>query len=124
MTTMEHVTENLKVAQEAHENSLATEDIAIINKVKKIFNERIKINCTACSYCMPCPVGINIPGCFATYNDYWSFDGSLVAKQRYAIMSKLGTPASKCVECGKCESHCPQSIEIRKELKNVKELFE
>ena len=73
---------------------------------------------------MPCPVGINIPGCFATYNDYWSFDGSLVAKQRYAIMSKLGTPASKCVECGKCESHCPQSIEIRKELKNVKELFE
>lgn len=51
------------------------------------------------------------------------YRGRMQVVQRYAIMSKLGTPASKCVECGKCESHCPQSIEIRKELKNVKELF-
>ena len=29
----------------------------------------------------------------------------------------------KCVECGKCEGHCPQGIKIRQELKNVKALF-
>jgi len=73
---------------------------------------------------MPCPAGINIPGCFSTYNDYWVFGGTPEPKQRYEIFSKLAAPASKCVECGKCESHCPQGIGIRQELKNVKELFE
>ncbi len=124
MTTMDQVTENIKVAQEAHENSLTIKEIELIDDVKTIFTERIKVNCTACGYCMPCPVSINIPGCFSAYNDYWVFDSTPAAKQRYGIWSKLAAPASKCVECGKCESHCPQGIEIRKELKNVKELFE
>jgi Predicted oxidoreductases of the aldo/keto reductase family len=73
---------------------------------------------------MPCPEGINIPTCFATYNDHWVFDGTPAARQRYEILSKIAAPASKCIECGRCESHCPQEIAIRKELKNVKELFE
>lgn len=124
MTTMDQVVENIKVAREAQANSLTAKEIAIIGEVKRIFTERIRVNCTACSYCMPCPVGINIPGCFATYNDHWVFDGTPAAKERYAIWSKIATPASKCVECGKCESHCPQGIAIRKELKDVAALFE
>ena len=124
MTTMDQVVENIKVAREAQANSLTAKEVAIIDEVKRIFTERIRVNCTACSYCMPCPVGINIPGCFATYNDHWVFDGTPAAKERYAIWSKIATPASKCVECGKCESHCPQSIAIRKELKDVAALFE
>jgi hypothetical protein len=121
---MDHVVENIKVAQEAQVNSLTAKEIAILEEVKKFFKEKIKVNCTACSYCMPCPVGINIPTCFATYNDYWVFDGALETKQRYGILSKIAAPASKCEECGKCESHCPQGIAIREELKNVKQLFE
>jgi predicted aldo/keto reductase-like oxidoreductase len=124
MTIMDHVVENLKVAQEAQANSLTVKEMAIIDAIKKIFKEKIKVNCTACSYCMPCPSGINIPGCFSTYNDYWVFDATPAAKQRYEIWSKIAAPASKCVECGKCESHCPQGIAIRTELKKVKELLE
>jgi hypothetical protein len=124
MTTMDQVTENIKVAQEAQANSLTAKELEIIDEIKKLFKERIKVNCTACAYCMPCPAGINIPGCFSTYNDYWVFDATPAAKQRYEIYSKLASPASKCVECGKCESHCPQGIAIHKELKNVRELFE
>lgn len=124
MTTMEQVVENIKIAGEALPNSLTTKELAIVEEVKEIFNDRIKVKCTACSYCMPCPVGINIPGFFATYNDHWVFDGTPAAKERYAIWLKRATPASKCVECGKCESHCPQAIEIRKELKDVAALFE
>jgi predicted aldo/keto reductase-like oxidoreductase len=124
MTTMDQVTENIKVAQEAEANSLTTKEVKIIDAVKKLFAERIKVNCTGCSYCMPCPAGINIPGCFSTYNDHWVFDATPAAKKTYEIRSKLSSPASKCVECGKCESHCPQGIPIREELKNVKELFE
>lgn len=124
MSTMDHVTENLKVAQAAQANSLTAKELAIIDAVKNLFKERIKVNCTACAYCMPCPAGINIPGCFSTYNDYWVFDASPAAKERYQIWSKISAPASKCAECGKCEAHCPQGIAIREELKQVKDLFE
>jgi predicted aldo/keto reductase-like oxidoreductase len=125
MTTMNHVVENLKVAEQAQANSLTAKEMEIIHAIKKIFKTKIKVNCTGCSYCMPCPSGINIPACFSTYNDYWVFDGTPSAKQIYTITTMLGAaPASKCVECGQCESHCPQHIAIRSELKNVKELFE
>lgn len=124
MTTMDQVTENIKVAQEAEANSLTWKELQIIEQIKNLFEQRIKVNCTGCSYCMPCPAGINIPGCFSTYNDHWVFDATPAAKKMYEIRSKLSAPASKCVECGKCESHCPQGIPIREELKNVKELFE
>jgi predicted aldo/keto reductase-like oxidoreductase len=124
MTTMDQVTENIKVAQEAEANSLTAKELEIIDEVKNLFEQRIRVNCTGCSYCMPCPAGINIPGCFSNYNDHWVFDATPAAKKMYEIRSKLSAPASKCVECGKCESHCPQGIPIREELKNVKELFE
>ncbi len=124
MSTMEQVTENIQVAQAAQPSSLTAKELALIDDVKRIFTERIRVNCTACSYCMPCPAGINIPGCFATYNDHWVFDATPAAKQRYGMLSRTTSPASKCVECGKCESHCPQGIAIRDELKNVRELFE
>lgn len=124
MTTMEQVVENIRVAQDAQANSLTAKETAMIDEIKGIFKARIKLNCTACEYCMPCPEGINIPGCFSIYNDYWAFDATPEAKQRYLIWAKLAAPASKCVECGQCESHCPQGIAIRQELKKVKELFE
>ncbi len=124
MTAMNQVTENLAVAGEARANSLTPKELELIDAVKRLFQERIKVNCTACSYCMPCPAGVNIPTCFATYNDYWIFDESPEVKQRYGFLSKLGAPASGCVECGQCESHCPQGIAIRDELKRVRDLFE
>lgn len=124
MTTMDHVTENIRIAQEAQANSLTAKEVAIVEEVEKIFKGKIKVNCTGCAYCMPCPAGISIPVCFSAYNDHWVFDGSPQARYAYQVRSKMWAPASKCQECGKCEDHCPQGIEIRKELKKVKELFE
>jgi uncharacterized protein len=71
---------------------------------------------------MPCPAGVNIPGCFSCYNDkYLMQDKS--ARMRYfqtlGALSAKSAVASQCKECGKCESHCPQKIAIRKELKTV-----
>ncbi len=125
MTTMEQVEENLKIAEQAEAHSLTVKELELIAQVKKFFQERIKVNCTACSYCMPCPVGINIPTCFANYNDCYVFDAKEATTKRYqGVISKMAAPASKCVECGHCENHCPQGIAIRQELKRVKELFE
>ena len=119
MNTMEQVIENLKVADVALENSMTEKELSIVEGAKNIFKSRIKVNCTACSYCMPCPVGVNIPSCFSLYNNYHVF-----GKEENYKMLQPKQKASNCVECGKCETHCPQGISIRQELKNVKAVFE
>ena len=34
------------------------------------------------------------------------------------------TGAANCIECGRCERHCPQHIPIRQELKNARKTLE
>lgn len=122
MSDENQVAENIKIAGDARENSLTENELEVFNRVKKIMNEKIKVPCTACAYCMPCPHGVNIPGCFASYNEKYLLDDKMY-KIKYAqtlgAMSSTPAYASQCKECGKCELHCPQKIEIRKELKNV-----
>lgn len=75
---------------------------------------------------MPCPKKVDIPGVFAAYNKC-STDSKSKAFQEYVmctLLRKDSTSAGNCVECGKCEQHCPQKIEIRKELKNAKKELE
>lgn len=119
MNAMEQIDENIKIAADSKENSLTEKEIATINEAKNTFKARIKVNCTACSYCMPCPAGVNIPGCFSLYNNYHVFG----REDNYRMLQPK-QKASSCVECGKCETHCPQGLQIRKELKNVAALFE
>ena len=124
MTTMEQLEENLRSAEKGDAFSLTQEELAATAKVKEIFQSLMRVNCTSCGYCMPCPAGINIPMCFSTYNNHWLFDAPPSAKAQYMNWSKLAAPASACIKCGKCEGHCPQSIAIRAELEKVTELFE
>ena len=119
MTTLDQVIENLNTANEA-EVSLTAKDIEVIDQAKAIFKEKIKINCTACGYCMPCPVGVDIPTCFSMYNNHHMFG----KEEAYNIRLAPKQKASNCEECGRCETHCPQGILIREELKNVKAVFE
>lgn len=127
MSMMEHVVENVNIAKEAEPNSLTEKELATIEEVKDIFNNRVKVPCTGCAYCMPCPAGVNIPKVFTIYNDYFLIDseaGRKRTKFRYGFWSKEDEHASNCVDCGKCEEHCPQSIQIRDQLKDVTALFE
>jgi len=119
MNTMDQVTENLKSASEAEANSLTTQEVDAIDQVKAIYKDRIKVNCTGCGYCMPCPEGVNIPGCFAMYNNYHMFG----SEEGYHRFLSAQQKASSCVECGLCETHCPQGISIREELKEVTAVF-
>lgn len=109
------------------ENSLTDAELAVFDTVKAVMQEKTKIPCTGCGYCMPCPHGVNIPGCFAAYNaKYLLEDKNSRFKyiQTLGALSKQPAYASMCKECGKCEKHCPQHIEIRKELKQVKKEME
>lgn len=126
MNTMDQLKENVKIAEEARPNSLTDAELDIINQAKSIFKNKLKINCTSCGYCLPCPSGVNIPENFAKYNDYFLF-GSLETKDAYQFnydVSLLDDErASTCIECGICEEQCTQDIPIIKELKKVKELY-
>ena len=120
MNSMEQVVENISIANNAHVNAFTDNEKEVIEQVKNIFRQRIKVNCTGCGYCMPCPSGVNIPGCFTYYNNYHMFG----REELYQRMLQPEQMASNCIECGECETHCPQSIAIREELKKVRTIFE
>jgi predicted aldo/keto reductase-like oxidoreductase len=119
--------DNIRVAGDAKPNSLSAEELDVFDQVKAELQEKTKIPCTGCGYCMPCPAGVNIPGCFSAYNDKYLMEDKS-ARMRYwqsmGIISVKPANASQCKDCGKCESHCPQNIAIRKELKTVSHEYE
>jgi uncharacterized protein len=120
MNSMEQVVENIKIAQNAEVNSFTEKENEVIEQAKNVFKQRVKVNCTGCGYCMPCSSGVNIPGCFTFYNNYHMFG----QEEMYLRLLQPGQRASNCIECGECETHCPQSIAIREELKGVRAIFE
>lgn len=127
MSDEQQLAENVRVASEAKANSMTEAEARVFDRVKKVLLEKTKIPCTACGYCMPCPAGVNIPGCFSAYNDKYLLGGKRIRlkyMQTLGTLSKHPAYASLCKECGKCESHCPQNIEIRKQLKTVKKEME
>ena len=126
MNSLDMVKENLATAQVAHPGSLTPEDRAVYAKVVAAINENIKVGCTGCRYCMPCPKGVDIPGTFAAYNRMAS-DGYWKALTEYFMITgvrKDYTGPGNCIGCGKCEQHCPQHLPIRQELKNARKALE
>lgn len=127
MNSMDQVEENLKIANEAHPNMLTDQELNITKKAKSIFEKKVKVNCTNCGYCLPCPSGVNIPENFAKYNDYSLFGSSEMMdlyKFNYHTFVPEQEQAKVCRECGICEEHCPQGINIIDQLKEVKEFYE
>lgn len=119
MGQMKEVQENVRTAETALPNSLTEQELEMFEKVKEAYRRRLKVDCTQCEYCMPCPQGIRIPGIFEAYNDA-SMYGTLEDFPRgYERMKEhLGDPAA-CVECGNCEQACPQGLPIRGHLKEI-----
>ena len=125
MNVDEHIQENIKVASETSAGSMNEEEKQVIDDVKKIYRELMKVPCTGCNYCMPCPAGVDIPQTFTDYNNKYFF-GSMLARFSYIGRSigmmgtgTVNTGADRCTQCGMCEKHCPQQIAIREELKNA-----
>lgn len=122
MSDKAQLEENIRIACDARANALSQSEMAVFSRVKAVLLAKTKVPCTGCGYCMPCPHGVDIPECFSYYNEKYLMNDRM-AKFRYLRnlggMSVKPSNASRCVACGKCESHCPQSIEIIKELKKV-----
>lgn len=127
MNTIEQVQENLKIASETDPHMLTENELNTIKQARSIFKNKVKVNCTNCGYCLPCPTGVNIPENFTRYNDYFLF-GNAEMKDFYKFNYNAFVPeheqAAVCIECGVCEEHCPQNIKIIQELEKVKKFYE
>jgi predicted aldo/keto reductase-like oxidoreductase len=118
MSSLDQVRDNILTAEKGEANSLSTKEIALLAQAREVYRSMLKVDCTGCAYCMPCPAGVNIPSNFAMYNDVLVFNdptGIMVYNGFLAPEQK----ASSCTECGQCEEKCPQDIQIREELKKV-----
>lgn len=136
MTYMEHVKDNI-LSYAPLEPITEEENDFLLNHVAKELENLASIPCTGCKYCMPCPYGIDIPSIFSHYNKCKN-EGTLPVnkeneeyrrlRRNYLIGVDRSVPklrqASHCIGCGQCVSHCPQKINIPRELHNIDNFIE
>ena len=121
MNSMEMLDENIRIANSVVTNGMTEEDFKFYEEIKETILKTEKVGCTGCRYCMPCPKGVDIPGTFACYNLMYSankFEGRFEYARNVGAREVPGF-VTLCVECGKCETHCPQNIPIRAKLKEA-----
>ena len=126
MNDVSQVEENARVASESQPGALTDAELDAYRDALAALLASVRVNCTGCNYCQPCPRGVNIPTCFANYNASYT-DGYINALREYVMCTTLRKDranAGLCVKCGQCEKRCPQGIAIRDELDKVKRRFE
>ncbi|THB75644.1 MAG: aldo/keto reductase [Desulfobacteraceae bacterium] len=118
-----HIAENIELARTCLPNAFTDQESLLVDEAAGEFRRVMKVGCTACQYCMPCPAGVNIPSAFDCYNSKHAFkDRSarmMYLFQNGGLVTEKPTLASQCVNCGKCLEKCPQSLAIPDLLEEV-----
>ena len=123
-----HINQNLALADKALPNSFSEKENQLVDEAAAEFRTVMKVGCTGCQYCMPCPAGVNIPGCFEMYNSRHVFKDKM-AKMMYlffngGVVTDKPSLASMCVQCEQCLEKCPQHLPIPDLLNDVQEDME
>lgn len=116
MSNYQQVMDNLETF--AKFQPISKEEEQLIEQVADTIKKRVKNGCTGCEYCMPCPFGVDIPRNFSIWNELAMYGNKERAQQRYQ-MTAQEKRADQCKQCGKCETVCPQGLQIRKDLKQA-----
>ena len=121
MNSLDMVEENCRVASETEAGEFGSEEEAFFAELRRIINEKMKVGCTGCGYCLPCPRGVDIPDIFRCYNELYTENRFAGWKEYVQVIGFRREPgfASQCVGCGKCKQHCPQGIDIPTQLKKA-----
>lgn len=124
MSSMEQLDENIRILSEAESNSLTETEHIIIERVADEYNNLIQYSCTGCKYCMPCPVGIDIPDIIGRYNDWFVFEGNQKIQRDFNDWVSPKRRPSVCESCKACEDHCPQHLPVSEIMEKAKAVFE
>ena len=118
MTFDEHIEENVKTYSPLRK--CTEREFAALERAAEAYLSCNTIPCTSCNYCMPCPYGLDIPALLAFRNAFLAKDGPRDAKKLLKAYAKAVPEelrrADHCTGCGRCSPHCPQSIDIPKEI--------
>ena len=118
MTFEEHIEENIKTFSPLR--TCTEKELEALERAAEAYLACNSIPCTACAYCMPCPYGLDIPALLAFRNQYLAKEAGRNAKElvkayESAVPEALRR-ADHCTGCGRCSPHCPQMIDIPKEI--------
>ncbi|NLC13072.1 MAG: aldo/keto reductase [Chloroflexi bacterium] len=119
MSTFEQVEQNLASANHSGVGSLSEDEVSTIEKVRDAWQGLAPVACTHCEYCLPCPSGVLIPQIFAIYNTAKMYDQQERGQNMYQNQIPVDSQADACIECGTCESLCPQNLTIIDYLKDA-----
>jgi predicted aldo/keto reductase-like oxidoreductase len=122
MNTFAQVEENVRIFSDVDANILTDAERAIIDRVADAYNKLMPYACTACKYCMPCPVEIDIPGLIALRNEATMFESE--EKVSFSIRNFVRPLPSACVACRQCEEKCPQHLRVADIMAESAAMFE
>ena len=120
-----HIDENIALAEQGCPGVLDSKELELVAEAGQTYRQLMKVGCTGCGYCMPCPASVNIPICFEMYNNLHMFNLPDAARFGYALRmggdltNGVSGYASQCVQCGQCVDKCPQQIPIPEVLAEV-----
>ncbi len=118
MTKTEHIEENLATFSPLKPCTDA--EFAALERAAVAMMGLHTIPCNYCNYCMPCPYGLDIPAILTFRNNVITSktppsSAQALAMYRKAVPEPLRR-AERCTGCDRCKIHCPQNIDIAKEL--------
>lgn len=135
MTYMEHLQDNLRTF--APLDPVTEEEKVFLQETADLLSMYPTVPCNDCKYCMPCPYALDIPGILLHYNKCVN-EGNVPkstqdpnyaeARRAYLVGYDRSVPklrqADHCTGCNECSPHCPQGIDIPKELRRIDQFVE
>lgn len=135
MTYMEHLQDNLRTFSPL--DPVTEEEKVFLQETADLLSMYPTVPCNDCKYCMPCPYALDIPGILLHYNKCVN-EGNVPkstqdpnyaeARRAYLVGYDRSVPklrqADHCTGCNECSPHCPQGIDIPKELRRIDQFVE
>lgn len=117
-SSYEQLVQNITTASAYGVGDLSENEQKLIDDLTDFYTSRTKVPCTGCLYCIDgCPKNIPINLIFSFYNGRYIYENDRLTKIQYPLHVPEHRRPDSCIQCGQCEEHCPQNIEIIKQLK-------